>query len=760
MKMRPFLLLPLLLATTLAAHAADPTPPPVSVFQEKAAKFGARLTVPHFEQTPAEIDAAVTRGIAEANAGLDRVGKQDLSKVTFDSTVGALDNVQYRVGLLSNRIFLIQQTSPDKALRDAAEGAVVKLQQWGVGAEYREDVYKAVQAFDGRPQKESLKPEEARLLEFTLRDFRRAGLPLPPDQRAEVERLRKELTAAQTDFQANINASVVPMVCTRAELDGLPEDFLAARKTGDDQYTIQVNEAYQYSLVIENARREDTRHRFYFARENMARDKNVPLFNHLLELRNTIALKLGYKSWGDYQIENKMARTGAEAERFVDELIAGTKPKFFAECVEMQTRKAYDLDQPGASIQIGDPHSAIHVWDGRYYVNQIKKTRFNIDTEALRVYFPMPRVLDGMFRVYEKDFGLKITPVEVPYKWVPDLQSFVVSDAATDEPMGLFYLDMFPREGKFNHFAEFGIVDGKALDEEMVNRVKSDLQSERTLADASEGPARRPHPLYQRPVVCLVCNFPPPGKDGTPSLMTHDEVTTIFHEFGHALHAMLTRSRFGRFAGTNVPGDFVEAPSQMLENWAWDKTVLDTFAADYRDPSKKIPAEVLGKMREARLATAAVYYRGQLAYSKLDLVLHGAHPPGEPYDCVKVSNAILDTVSLPIDPGTALVAGFGHLGSGYEAGYYGYMWAEAIAADMATVFRNAPGGFMDHDAGMKLRTEIYQPGDSRPVADSIEKFLGRKRSIEPFLSNNLGIKPTADPAKKTGGGGPEGPDVK
>ena len=315
---------------------------------------------------------------------------------------------------------------------------------------------------------------------------------------------------------------------------------------------------------------------------------------------------------------------------------------------------------------------------------------------------------------------------------------------------------MFPREGKYNHFAEFGIISGKLLAGDAatavgVGSMQESVESRGKLYPPPEAA------VYQRPVVCLVCNFPPPSPD-KPSLMSHDDVVTIFHEFGHALHAITTRARFGRFAGTNVPGDFVEAPSQMLENWAWDKTVLDSFAADYRDPSKKIPAETLGKMKEAQLATVGVSFRRQLAFAKLDLVLHGPHPAGQPYDCQAVSNHVLETVLLPIDPGTAQIASFGHLADGYDAGYYGYAWAKALSADMATVFRSAPEGFMDATAGMKLRREIYEPGDSRDVGESIEKFLGRPSSIEPFLQNDLGLQP--DGPQKAGAAAPVPPTVK
>jgi Zn-dependent oligopeptidase len=308
-----------------------------------------------------------------------------------------------------------------------------------------------------------------------------------------------------------------------------------------------------------------------------------------------------------------------------------------------------------------------------------------------------------MFNVYQHIFGLKFERIEPPYKWVDDLQLFAVTDSVTGEPMGLFYLDMFPREGKYNHFAQFGIIEGKRL------------------ADGR----------YQRPTVALICNFPPPSAD-KPSLLEHDDVETLFHEFGHAMHSILTQAKYSRFSGTSVPGDFVEAPSQMLENWVWDKKVLDSFAADYRDPSKKIPPELIVKMKEAKRGTAATFYRRQLSFGMLDMALHTDVKDGGGQDCVKLSNTILSDVFLPVIPDTAFVAYFGHL-MGYDAGYYGYAWADAIAADMATVFEYSPGGYLDAATGKRLRDEIYAPGDSRDVAESVEKFLGRKQSIEPFL---------------------------
>jgi thimet oligopeptidase len=265
---------------------------------------------------------------------------------------------------------------------------------------------------------------------------------------------------------------------------------------------------------------------------------------------------------------------------------------------------------------------------------------------------------------------------------------------------------MFPREGKYNHFAQFGIIEGKLL----------------------------PDGKYQRPVCALVCNFPPPQGD-KPSLMSHDEVVTIFHEFGHAMHTILTRARYARFSGTSVPRDFVEAPSQMLERWVWDKNVLDSFAADYRDPSKKIPQSILSKLKEAKLATEGTWYRRQLGYGLTDLKLHSGFRDGE--DVVKISNDEMAKVFYPPMKDTAWVAYFGHL-MGYDAGYYGYAWADAIAADMATVFQNSKDGYFDKKVGMRLRKEVYSQGDSRDVNVSIHDFLGRDRSLEPFLES-IGI---------------------
>ena len=696
------------MSAIIAGCSTVPKPKPIPTgslesFQQRAAQFNEVVTVPTFETTPAEVAATATNLIAAGNAALDRIGRLAPAEVNFTNVIVALDDVNYLIGSASDRLGLIEQTSTNAAVRDAATDASKQISEWSVGIDYRDDVYAAVKAFAAtRPQ---LAGEDLKLFTETVRDYRRAGLDLPRDQRDAVEKLRKQLTDMETDFENNVTKAVQPLKFTRAELAGVPEAFLAQKgiKTGPDEYTVMANITFHYLMIEDNAKLEATRRRMMTAQCNLARAENVPLLQKILVARDELARRLGYATYADYATETRMVKNGAAALGFLQNLQAGLQPKYDAELAEFRQMKA---------AETGDANAQINSWDWRYFANQLKKTKYNVDAEQLRVYFPYERVLQGLFATYQHIFGLKFERVEPPYKWVGDLQLYTVADAQTGEPLGLFYLDMFPREGKYNHFAQFGIIEGKRL----------------------------PDGRYQRPVCALVCNFPPPQPD-KPSLMSHDEVETVFHEFGHAMHTILTRAQYGRFAGTSVPQDFVEAPSQMLENWAWDKTVLDSFAADYRDPNKKIPRAILDQLKASRLATEATFYRRQLAFGITDLTLHTQIHATNADDVLPLSNRILSDVSLPVPPDSAFVAYFGHL-IGYGAGYYGYAWADAIAADMATVFENSPHGYFDQTAGMRMRNEIYAVGDSRDINESIEKFLGRPRSLQPFLEK-IGVKKTA-----------------
>jgi len=701
-------LLAMSLATLLAgcsthSPSAKSAADPLAAFQQKAKQFHSVIRLPDFETTPDAVSNTVENTISMANDALDDVGKVDKKKATFVNTVRALDDIGYMISLAANRLDLIKETSTNADVRDAAAENIKRLEEWSVSIDYRLDVYAAVKAYaDTKPH---LVGEDKKLLDETLRDYRRAGLELPKEQRDQVEQMRKDVSQLETDFESNVTKAEAPLKFTKAELAGVPEDFLAQEgiKTGEDEYTLKANITYHYIMVEDNASREDTRKRMLVAQYNLAREENIPLLQKILVLRDNIAHALGYATFADFATEVRMVKNAKTAIDFEENLEHGLQPKYDAELEEFRQLKIKET---------GDTNAIINVWDWRYFANELKKTKYNVDAEQLRVFFPYQRVLDGMFAIYQRIFGLKFERVEAPYKWIGDLQLYAVSDAKTGEPMGLFYLDMFPREGKYHHFAQFGITEGKLL----------------------------PDGTYQRPVCALICNFPPPQPD-KPSLLSHDEVETIFHEFGHAMHTILTRAKYSRFSGTSVPTDFVEAPSQMLENWAWDKKVLDSFAADYRDPSRKIPEEILDQLKASRLATEGTFYRRQLSFGLMDLMLHTQIHATNADDTLPLANRVLSEVSLPVPPDSAFPAYFGHI-IGYGAGYYGYAWADAIAADMATVFEKSPDGFFDQGAGMRLRKEIYEVGDSRDINVSIEKFLGRPRSIEPFLKK-IGINSDA-----------------
>lgn len=665
-------------------------------FQARAAQHHARLELVTYPTSADEVRTQADAALREADAALAAIVAQDAAACrTFASTFAAMDAALARVNDEAAKVQTVAESSPDRAMRDAANEMNVKLSEWSVGVTYREDLYRALKAVaDARPP---LAPEEQRLVDFTMRDYRRAGLALPPDERAEVEKLQKRLAALNTEFGVAINEARATLDFTADELAGVPESFLTAPgvQQPDGRYRVAAHVTWHATTLMQNARDPETRRRFSQLRGNLAREKNVAVLQQLVALRAEIARRLGYASWADYQTETRMVKDAATAIRFEEELVRGLQPKFAA---ELETFRALKAAETGRADAVLEP------WDVSYYLNQLMKQRYAVDHEALRIYFPYEAVLHGMFATFERVFGLQFTRVEPPYAWAPDVQLWIVSDRESGEVLGACYLDMFPREGKFNHFACFPQKGGGVL----------------------------PDGRYDLPVMALLCNFPSPAPD-RPSLLKHDDVVTLFHEFGHVLHGLLSRARFPNFSAFAVPRDFVEVPSQALECWAWDKAVLDTFAADYRDATKKVPAETIAALERARQATEGYATRRQLAFGLIDLGLHALDvAEAQTVDVVRRGNDTLTRVVTPPTPETAFVAYFGHL-AGYDAGYYGYLWAKVLALDVAGVFPRSALGYFDAAAGRRLRDEIYAVGHTRDVNESVEKFLGRAPTQDAFL---------------------------
>ncbi|BAO43709.1 M3 family metallopeptidase [Thiolapillus brandeum] len=673
----------------------------LSDYQAAATKANVIFNLPHWEKTPAQLQATMETVMSIADQRLNAIVALKPEQRTFANTITALDKAYFPVTAAAERIDVIQETSPSKEMRDIAAAATRRLETWFVDTSFRRDLYQAIRSFaDTHPK---VSGADAMYLKKVLRDYRRNGMDLPKEQRDRLQLLKNRLNELGLQFKRNISAAKPLVEFTREELEGVSEDFLNNKEIHgkDGKYRINANVTWQVVEVMRNARQEQTRKRLSIARTSRVLKKNTPLFVKILKTRAEIATLLGYKNWADYRIETKMAKNGKTAWDFLQKLNTGLTPKFQQELATYAELKAAETGQTDAQI---------HYWDVGYYKNQLTKSRYQVDKDKLKVYFELEHTLNGMFAIFEEIFNIRIEPVEAPYKWVDDLRLYAISDAGSGAPLGLLYMDMFPREGKYNHFAQFGVTPALRLQ----------------------------NGKYQRPVAALICNFPPPG-NGKPSLLTYDDVETLFHEFGHALHTVLTQVDYMELSGTSVPRDFVEAPSQMLENWVRDKKVLDRFAVDYRDGKTKIPGDILNKLEQVRLATIATHYKGQLAYGLLDLTVHMTTDPKVFDNVVDVTNKVIGEVYIPVPEGSGLIASFGHLGGGYDAGYYGYAWADAIAADMASVFRKAPKGFMDKPTGMRLRKEIYATGSSREIEDSIRAFLQRERSLEPFFEF-IGLK--------------------
>lgn len=683
-----------------AGPGVAPGLPSLAEFQEAARRHRAILELPRFEQSPAEVAATVAAVLARADERLARLAAQDPERASFESTIAVLDDLSYPVATVLNRVVLMKESRQEAAMREACADAELGLGEWYIALGQREDVYQVCQTFAaayeaGRGPR--LEGEDLELYRETMREFRRLGLALPPDARGRLAALRQELNQLASEFDARITEAQLVLRYPAERLRGVPDSFLRAALTPAGDHAVRVTVTPDYLTVMENCADADTRRELDQARFALVMEENGPTLDRMVEVRRQLAESLGYATWADYQIEPRMARTAARAVGFVEELAAGLQPKFDAEVEELRRLKVEET---------GDAQAQLRWWDFRYYQTQLMKSRYQVDAEALRVYFQLDRVLDGMFDIYQRIFGLRFVEIEAGWRWVEDLRAFCVLDAASGEPLGLFYLDLFPRAGKYNHFAQFDVVGGR----------------------------REPDGRYRRPVAALVCNFTP-GTGDEPDLMSHQEVETLFHEFGHAMHTILTRARYQRFSGANVPRDFVEAPSQMLENWVWDPAVLATFAVDWRDPARELPVEVIERMREADLATKAVYYRRQLALALTDLRLHTAPAGASAMEIGNRTNAEL-LFAPPED--TNFCAYWGHL-TGYDAGYYGYAWADAISADLATAFEGAPAGYLDAATGLRLRREIYEVGGARDAEESIRRFLGRERSNAAFL-RELGVE--------------------
>ncbi len=605
-------------------------------------------------------------------AGLEGLrGERTVATVLepLDRLATILDNGASGAGLMRN-------VHPDPGVRAAAESCEQEFGKLQTDVGLSRPVFEAVSAVDlGKADAPT-----RRWVELALRDFRRAGVDKDEATRLKIRALRDELVKIGQEFERNINENVRRIQVR--DLAGLPQDYRDAHRPAADG-TIAVTTDYpDYIPFMSYARDDAARLVLYREFRKRGYPANGQVLDRMLARRYQLAKLLGYPNWAVYITEDKMIKTAGAAHAFIDRIaeVAGKRAGRDTQELLQALRK----EQPGAT-SVGD-------WQKAFVEEQLKRTRYAVDSQEVRSYFPYEAVRTGVLGISSRLFGLEYRKVDEP-AWAPGVETYDVY--AGGERIGRFHLDMHPRQGKYKHAATFQIRSGVAG--------------------------------KQLPEGALVCNFP--GGDGAPGLMEHRDVEVFFHEFGHLLHHLLGgRQRWLGISGLNVEWDFVEAPSQLLEEWAWDRAVLQSFARNAR--GEPIPADLVARMRAARDFGKGLQARQQMFYAALSLELHDRDPAGlDTTEAVKRLQARYAPFAYVDD--TFMQYSFGHL-DGYSAVYYTYMWSLVIAKDLFSEFQKA--GLLDPGPAMRYRRAVLEAGGSKEAAALIRDFLGRDYSFDAFAA--------------------------
>jgi oligopeptidase A len=649
-----------------------------------------------FDQIRAEnVEPAIDELLQDARAELDGLTSETGPR-TFANTLQRLDHLTERLDYAMQIVRNLEAVITTPELRAAYNAAQPKVSEFYSSLPLNEALWQAVLSYSRTEEAGALAGVRKRFLEKTLNNFRRHGAELNAEGKKRIAEIDVELTKQTIRFAENVldSTNQYEWVITDArQTAGLPESARSmARASAASKglpepswrFTLQ---APSYLAVMTYLDDEGMRRRVYEAFVNRATEEqhdNRPIMRSILELRAEKARLLGYRDFADLVLEDRMAHAGDRAQLFLEDLRLKTESHFKKE---------------NADLLAFSGKRELEPWDIAYYAEKQRTALYDFDEEALRPYFALDCVVAGMFEIVHRLYGISVVEKPGVPVWDPQVKYYEIYDASRrrgSELVGAFYADWFPRENKRGGAWMDTLITGEA------------------------------HADRQDPHAGLICgNLTPPGPD-RPSLLTHREVQTIFHEFGHLLHHCLTRVELRGFAGVNVAWDFVELPSQIMENWSWEREALDLFAKHYQTGAP-IPAELLEKMRNARNFRAANAQMRQLGFGILDLALHRNIPPGSNIDLLAFARNILQPFTpAKLPERYAMIVSFTHLFSspvGYGAGYYSYKWAEVLDADAFTRFQN--GGIFSREVGGRFRDRILSRGDSEDPADLYRSFMGR-----------------------------------
>lgn len=658
-----------------------------------------------FDTVSAEhIIPAIDALLAEATQELETL-KSSQEPRTFENTLLGLDNLGLNLNYAMSVVGHLESVATTPELRAAYNEILPKVTDFHSALTLDADLWRALRSFESSADAQALTGARKRFLETTMASFRRSGAELPPEKKDILASINSELSSVTNTFSQNtLDATNAFEYVTTSldELKGLPESALAMGRASAQsknvdgwRFTLQ---APSYIAIMTYCDNQALRERFYRAyNARCAGDSfdNIGNLYRILELRQRKAQLLGYKDFADLVIADRMAKTGDTASSFVETLRSRVESFFEREKTELESF---------VTSTIGTSASALQPWDIAYYSEKMRKANYDFDEEELRPYFPLPAVMQGMFDLMGRVFALKVVSAPSLPTWDKDVTPYAIHDAETERLLGYFYADLFPRENKrggawMNSFITHIPVDGDEM----------------------------PH------VGLIAGNFTPPDGE-RPSLLTHDEVTTLFHEFGHLIHHICGTAEIRGQSMNGVAWDFIELPSQILENWCWDRASLEMIAGHYQTGAP-IPNDLFEKMMRARNFRIASHLMRQLGFSRVDFALHREYQQARDGEILAFARNILNSFStLPLPQDSAMIATFTHLFSspvGYATGYYSYQWSEVLDADAFSRFERE--GLMNRDTGLAFRKTILSPGDSEDPAVLFERFMGRGPDVSALL---------------------------
>lgn len=658
--------------------------------------------VPFDRIRPEHVEPAVDQLIAASRKALDAIVSLEGPR-TYDNTLGAFERATEALGVAMTVIGHLESVATTPELRSAYNRARPKASEFWSSIPLDAGLYEALRAYAQTEEAKSLQGVRARLLRKTLDDFRRHGANLAEPDKQRLSEIDVELTMKTTSFSQNLLDATNEFELIIEEEDrlaGLPESAKAAARQSAERkgvagwrFTLQGPSLQALLTYLDDGAIRETVWRAYNTRASAGPHDNRDLIVDVLRLRREKAQLLGYRDFADFVLEPRMAKSGAKAMQFVEDLRARTEEAFRREQRELQDFRR-ELEGPDAP--------PLQPWDVGYYAEKLRRSRFDFDEEQLRPYFPVDAVLGGLFSLVEQLYGVRIREREAPV-WHEDVRCYGIYE--DDRLLAAFYVDLFPREDKRGGAWMNALING--------------------------GDFERPGPHLG-----LFCaNVTPPVGD-KPAMLTHSEVETLFHEFGHLLHHAFSEVPVKSLGGTNVAWDFVELPSQIMQNFCYERPSLDLFARHW-ETGERIPDELFEKVRRARTFRAASAQMRQLGFAAVDLKLHRELDPASltTEEVMRFARSVLqDYAPTPLPDDYAMICGFGHLfasPTGYAAAYYSYKWAEVLDADAFSRFKQA--GVLDSSVAQDFRRAILAKGDSEEPEVLFREFMGRDPRLDALL---------------------------